>query len=189
MSTVVVVRKDKQIAIAADRLTSYGDVKESAKYLVNNSKILRLGDTYFGLCGEASWDTVLLSYYSSLTKKPKFDSVSAIYEFARAMHPVLREEHYIHPEADKDDDFDPTNISALIANKHGIFDLGRYRYVQEYTRFYAKGNGREFALGAMFTLYDTKLSAKEIAKAGVAAGCEFDNASEGPIEVKTISLD
>jgi len=189
MTTIVAVRKDKQIVIAADRLTTYGSVKESAKYVVNSSKILRLGDTYFGLSGEASWDIVLTSYYNSLTKKPKLDSISAIYEFARVMHPVLLEEHYLHPEADKDDDFDPTNIMALIVNKHGIFILGRYRYVQEYTRFYAMGNGREFALGAMFTLYDTEASAKEIAKAGVTAGCEFDEDSEGPIEVKTIALE
>ncbi len=188
MSTVVVVRKDKQIAIAADSLTTYGHMKKGAKYLVNHSKIFKLGNTYVAACGCASWDSVLISYYRSLKEKPSLDSIQAIYEFVRLMHPVLREEYYLHTEADKDDDFEPTNTTLVMANAAGVFSVDRYRTVQEYFRYYAFGSGEEFALGAMFALYDKKLSAREIAKAGVAAGCEFDDGSEGPIEVRTISL-
>jgi len=105
------------------------------------------------------------------------------------MHPALKEGYYLHSEADNDDDFEPSNTAVLMANKKGIFSIDGYRSVLEHSRFYAYGSGKKFALGAMFALYDKKLSAREIAKVGVTAGCELDEWSEGPIEVKTIALD
>jgi hypothetical protein len=40
----------------------------------------------------------------------------------------------------------------------------------------------------MHAVYDSAVSAEEIAKIGVAAGAEFDNASALPITFKTIEL-
>ncbi len=61
-----------------------------------------------------------------------------------------------------------------------------WRTVVQYERFFAISSGREFALGAMHAVYDT-LSAAEIARAGIAAGCEFDDSSELPMTLYTMS--
>ena len=42
--------------------------------------------------------------------------------------------------------------------------------MQEFSRFYAYGGGREFAMGAMYALYEGGLSAEEIAQAGGTCG-------------------
>ena len=44
MTTVAVVRKNGVAAIAADTLTKWGPVKESATYVVNHEKILHVAE-------------------------------------------------------------------------------------------------------------------------------------------------
>jgi ATP-dependent protease HslVU (ClpYQ) peptidase subunit len=77
---------------------------------------------------------------------------------------------------------------ALIANDSGIYGVYSYREVFDYDRFWAIGSGRNYALGAMYAAYDRMKSAADIAKAGVAAGIEFDTASSGPIVCHTLKL-
>ena len=78
--------------------------------------------------------------------------------------------------------------TIVIANAHGIFGVYSYREVFEFERFWAVGSGRRFALGAMFAVYDRAKTAREIASAGVAAGCEFDTSSAGPIRLQSVKL-
>ena len=80
-------------------------------------------------------------------------------------------------------------IDALICNPKGIFGVYSLREVSEYTKFWAIGSGSEFALGAMHALYDRLDSAEEIAKAGVEAGAEFNNASSLPMSIQVIDLE
>ncbi len=63
-----------------------------------------------------------------------------------------------------------------------------YREVFEFERFWAIGSGRRFALGAMHAVWDKARTAREVAQAGVAAGCEFDSSTAGPIRVHTFKL-
>ena len=46
MSTVTIVKKDGKIAIAADTLVKWSTEKNSAKYVVNHNKILKVGHNY-----------------------------------------------------------------------------------------------------------------------------------------------
>ncbi len=54
MSTIVVVRKDGKAVIAADTLTTCGNTKESAEYVVNHEKIIAYKDNFLGISGSAS---------------------------------------------------------------------------------------------------------------------------------------
>ena len=58
----------------------------------------------------------------------------------------------------------------------------------EFERFWAIGSGRRFALGAMHAVYDKARTAREVAAAGVAAGCEFDTNSAAPLRLQTLKL-
>jgi ATP-dependent protease HslVU (ClpYQ) peptidase subunit len=62
------------------------------------------------------------------------------------------------------------------------------REVCEYKKFWAIGSGSEYALGAMYAVYDMLDSAEEIAKAGVTSGTEFNNASAMPMSSYTVDL-
>jgi ATP-dependent HslUV protease, peptidase subunit HslV len=60
--------------------------------------------------------------------------------------------------------------------------------VFEFERFWAIGSGRRFALGAMHAVFDKARTARDVAAAGVSAGCEFDTNSSAPMRLKTLKL-
>ena len=78
---------------------------------------------------------------------------AAIFETFRKLHPILKEQHFLNPKEEEDDPYESTQMTALIANEHGIFGVYSMREVFEYSRFWAVGSGREFALGAMHAEY------------------------------------
>jgi ATP-dependent protease HslVU (ClpYQ) peptidase subunit len=61
------------------------------------------------------------------------------------------------------------------------------REVFEYTRFWAVGSGREYALGAMHAHYPRLKTAEAIARAGIEAGATFDRNSALPMTVYTVT--
>jgi ATP-dependent protease HslVU (ClpYQ) peptidase subunit len=187
MTTIVAVRKNDEIAIAADSLTTFGDTRLSAQYDNTSDKIVHYKGTYLGLCGSAAHQLVfqnLLAKHSDLD----FSNKGAIFETFRKLHPILKEQHFLNPKEEEDDPYESTQISALVANVHGIFGVYSMREVFEYTRFWAVGSGREFALGAMHAQYPRLKSATAIAKAGIEAGAAFDRNSGLPMTLYTIAL-
>ncbi len=187
MTTLVAVRKNDEIAIAADSLTTFGDTRLSAQYDRTPEKIVRYKDTYIGLCGSAAHQLV----FESLLKKHSeldFSSKGSIFETFRKLHPILKEQHFLNPKEEEDDPYESTQITALVANRDGIFGVYSMREVFEYTKFWAAGSGREFALGAMFAQYPRLKSAAAIAQAGVEAGATFDKNSGLPMTLYTVAL-
>jgi ATP-dependent protease HslVU (ClpYQ) peptidase subunit len=60
--------------------------------------------------------------------------------------------------------------------------------VFEYTKFWAIGSGREFALGAMHAQYPRLKTAAAIAKAGIEAGATFDRNTALPMTLYTVAV-
>ena len=73
-------------------------------------------------------------------------------------------------------------------NRAGIFGLYSLREVDEYSRYWAIGSGAEYALGAMFSVYDELETAQQIARVGIEAGAKFDNSSDMPMTSYTLEL-
>ncbi|MFO1317780.1 MAG: MFS transporter [Burkholderiales bacterium] len=188
MTTLVVVRKGDEIAIAADSLTTFGDTRLAAHHDRTYDKIVRYREgTYLGLCGSAAHQLV----FESLLKRHDdldFSDRLAIFETFRKLHPILKEQHYLNPKEEEDDPYESTQVTALIANERGIFGVYSMREVFEYTQFWAAGSGREFALGAMHALYPRLKTAEAVARAGMAAGTEFDKNSAMPLTLYTLRV-
>jgi ATP-dependent protease HslVU (ClpYQ) peptidase subunit len=187
MTTLVAVRKHDEIAIAADSLTTFGDVRLAAPYDRSYDKIVRHGDTYIGLCGSAAHQLVFESLLNA-NGRLDFSSKLAIFETFRKLHPILKEQHFLNPKEEEDDPYESTQITALIANPHGIFGVYSMREVFEYAQYWAVGSGKEFALGAMHALYGRLKTADSIATAGVEAGAMFDKNSALPMTLYTVKL-
>lgn len=192
MSTVVVAKKAGKVCIAADSLTSFGDLKLSSSYDAAHDKILCHDENHLGIVGSAAHQLVMESIFSSkkiVDKKVEVDFSSrlSIFETFRALHPILKEKYFLNAKDEDDDPYESTQIDALIANPFGIFGVHSLREVTEYKKFWAIGSGAEYALGAMFAVYENA-TAEEIAHAGVAAGAEFNNASSLPISSYVIDL-
>ncbi len=187
MTTLVAVRKNDQIAIAADSLTTFGDTRLSAQFDRSPEKIVRHRDTYIGLCGSAAHQLV---FESLLARHPDLDfsTRAAIFETFQKLHPILKEQHFLNPKEEEDDPYESTQITALVANARGIFGVYSMREVFEYTRFWAVGSGREFALGAMHSQYPRLRTAAAIARAGLDAGATFDKNSGLPMSLYTVAV-
>lgn len=197
MSTVVVAKKAGKVCIAADSLTSFGDLKLSSYYDAAHDKILQHDESYLGIVGSAAHQLVLESIFAGnkivgkdADNKIDVDLTSrlTIFETFRALHPLLKERYFLNSKDEDDDPYESTQIDALIANPSGIFGIHSLREVTEYKKFWAIGSGAEYALGAMFAVYDKATTAEEVAQIGVAAGAEFNNASSMPLSSYTIDL-
>lgn len=188
MSTVVAVKKAGKICIAADSLTSFGDMQLSSTYDAGYDKILGYADCKIGIVGSAAHQLVLQSLLKDKKSKVDFSSKLAVFESFRAFHPVLKDKYFLNAKDEDDDPYESTHIDALIASPQGLFGIHALREVTEYTRFWAIGSGAEYALGAMFTVYDAYKSAEKIAAAGVSAGAEFNNASAMPLTSYVVEM-
>jgi ATP-dependent protease HslVU (ClpYQ) peptidase subunit len=186
MTTVVAVRKNDEIAIAADSLTTFGDTRLSAQHDRTYDKIVRYRDTYIGLCGSAAHQLVFASLLAS-NADLDFSGKAAIFETFRKLHPILKEQHFLNPKEEEDDPYESTQVTALVANEHGIFGVYSMREVFEYTKFWAIGSGREFALGAMHAQYSRLKTATAIARAGIEAGATFDRNTALPMTLYTVT--
>lgn len=188
MTTLAVVRKNGIAAIAADTLTKWGTSKESAAYVRNHSKLIQVGDSWLGLTGYTTFILILKDYFSQPDVVANFQSVPSIFKTWQTLHAALKEQYFLLPGEDKDDDIESSQMDVLIANPHGIFGVAEHRSVQEFSKFYAYGSGSDLAMGAMHALYDSPLSAEEIARKAIEAAAEFDDRTGPPIEVRTIRL-
>lgn len=188
MTTLAVVKKDGIVAIAADTLTKWGSNKESAAHIVNHSKLIQLGDSWLAVTGYTTFILILKDYFSRANVQADLASVGGIFRTWQNLHGALKDQYFLLAGEDKDDDLESSQMDVLIANPHGIFGVAEHRSVQEFSRFYAYGSGSDLAMGAMHALYDTALSAEEIARKAIETAAEFDDRTGLPIEIKTIQL-
>lgn len=186
MTTIVVVRKGDQIAIAADTLTTFGSTRLAPAYDRSSEKIVTYRDSYLGIAGSAAHQIVLENLFEK-HQDLDFSSKAAIYESFRKLHPILKEEAFLNPREEEDDPYESSQLTAMIANPHGIFAVYSMREVFEFDRFWSIGSGRDFALGAMQVAYQQRgKTAAQVAQIGVEAGAEFDTGSSLPVTLKAI---
>ena len=188
MSIIVVVKKNNQAIIAADTLQSDDSLLLRAHHVSNHEKIMAFGENYLGLAGWAAAQDIMESLIRHHKEKLDFGDRSKIFETMRKVHSIIKSDYHIDTAEEKDQPVESSQLSMLIANPQGIFEVDSYRTVSEYERFWALGSGRTLALGAMQALYDRLDSATEIARAGVEAACEFDDGCALPATAYTVEL-
>jgi ATP-dependent protease HslVU (ClpYQ) peptidase subunit len=188
MTTVTVVRKAGQIAIAADSLVTFGDTRLAHGYEINQ-KVFRIGSSYVGMSGTTAHFPVLRKALGALAPEDaRLDSRDAVFDTFLKLHPRLKEQYFLNTKEEDADPYESSQFTVLIANTSGIYGVYSYREVFEFDRFWAIGSGRAFALGAMYAGYERLKSAKEVAEMGVRAGCEFDKNSADPVRVHTLKI-
>jgi ATP-dependent protease HslVU (ClpYQ) peptidase subunit len=189
MTSITVVKKNGYVAIAADTLTKWGYSKEPAEYIANHEKIIKVGSSYIGVASSVTTDLALRIHFAKLGAKAKLNSVEDIFSTWNELHRVLKERYFLNSQENEDRSYESSRMDVLIANPYGIFGVGPYRSVQEFTKFYAYGSGGDYAQGAMYTIYeDANRSAEEIARLGVQAAAEFDEDTGLPINSYAIKL-
>jgi len=188
VSTIVVARKGSQACIAADTLTTFGEIRLGHELDVYHSKIQTFGRTHIGIVGSAAHTLVAERAFRDEEVQADFSDRDTTFDTLLRLHPVLKERYFLNPKDGEDDPYEASQMDAVFVNPNGIFALYSLREVYEYTRFWAVGSGAPYALGAMHAVYDSAKSARDIARAGAQAGAAFDTASQLPLTIKTVKL-
>lgn len=188
MSVIAVARKSGEVAIAADTMQSDDGLQLHSRYIRNHEKIVRFADSYIGLAGWAAGQDIFESIVRQHPDKLDFAGRAAIFETARNLHSLMKSDYHIDTQEEKEQPVESSQLSMMIANPHGIFEIDSYRTVSEYQRFWALGSGSSLALGAMFAVYEHYQSAADIVRVGVEAACEFDDGCGLPLNLYSLSL-
>ena len=192
MTTLVVVKKAGQVAMAADTLVTFSDTRLTHRFEAN-SKIFQVetleGVSYIGMAGTVAHFPVLRKAMATLPADDiRLNSREEVFNTFLKLHPLLKETFFLQSKEDDNDPYESSQFTVLIANAAGIYGLYSYREVFEFKEFWGVGSGRSFALGAMHASWGKAKTAREVAMAGLNAGCEFDKNSGGPIDVFTLKL-
>lgn len=182
MTTIVVVKKNGEIAIASDALVTFGETRLPHGYEVNE-KIFSIGNSYVGLAGSTAHFVVLSEAMRQLVDECKLGSRQEVFGTFQRLHVLLKDKFFLNPKEDDSDPYESSQITALIANPSGIYGVYSYREVFSFDRFWGIGSGRNFALGAMYASYERAKSARSVAEIGIKAGSEFDKSSSLPLRV------
>lgn len=189
MTTITVVKKAGVAAIAADTLTKWGSAKETATYIANSEKILKVGSNYVAVTGNATFKMILRDYFQENVDQIQLANPAEIFKTWNRLHAALKDRYFLLPEEDKEDALESSRMDVLIVNPNGIFGVSGHRTVQEFSRFYAYGSGSDYALGALWALYDRpKLSSLQIARQAIEAAAEFDDGTALPVQAYTVRL-
>ncbi len=189
MTTITVVKKNGYAAIAADTMTKWGSGKETAEYIVNHSKILKVGDSYLGVTGDATFKTILCDYFTRPKVYAHFTTPLEIFKTWQKLHGALKHDYYLLTSGEEEEALESTRIDVLIVNPHGIFGVAAHRTVQEFSKFYAFGSGSDYALGALYSTYgQPRKSAEETARLAIETAAEFDDGTELPITSYAVKL-
>ena len=141
--------------------------------------------TYIGLCGIAAHQLV----FESLLRRAgaaRLRRQVAIFETFRKLHPILKEQHFLNPKEEEDDPYESTQITALIANQHGIFGVYSMREVFEYTQFWAVGYRPRVRARRDARALRAAQDRRSRRRAGVEAGATFDKNSALPMTLYTL---
>jgi ATP-dependent HslUV protease subunit HslV len=192
MTTVVAVRKGGQVVMAADSLVTFGDTRLSHNAEANRKLFMvndAVGQSIFAVAGAAAH---LLVLQHAMAAQPvealRFGNKDEIFRTFTLLHPVLKDSFFLQGKEDEHEPYESSQFTMLLANASGIYGVYSYREVFEFKQFWSIGSGRSFALGAMHAVYARARSARDVAEAGVAAACEFDRNSAGPVDSLSLKL-
>lgn len=187
MTTCVVVKKNGEVAIAADSLVSFGDTRLSNAYEANE-KIIQFGDSYLSFSGSTAHFPVMRKLLTSIGPEYSLYGRDQVFETFSRVHELLKDKFFLKTQEEEDDPYESSQITGLIANPSGIYGVYSYREVFSFERFWAVGSGKSFALGAMYVAYQGNATAREVAEIGVQAGAEFDKSSCAPFQVFSFAM-
>lgn len=186
MSVVCAAIKNGEIAIAADTQLSFGSLIVGAENLGNSSKLYVVEDNVIGVVG---WNAVcsLFEYVAEEHKEIfNFSDRKNILKTLFKLHTLLKNEYFLETHEDREQPVESIQLRAIIINCHGIYEINSYREVNHYSKYWAIGSGRYYALGALHSQYETHASAKELVLSGVASACCFDDGCSLPSNVEVI---
>jgi ATP-dependent protease HslVU (ClpYQ) peptidase subunit len=183
MSICVAVKKNGKIAFGADTLVTFGDLKPSQGN-VCESKFRKIGNVYLATTGWSLYDNIIDDMYAE-SKDISIESRSDVFSFFKKFWDKLHKDYsFVNDQCGDDDSpFGHLDSSFLVTTTNNIFYVSSNMSVTEFDKFHAIGSGCDFAIGAMYSVYEGESSVTQIAQTGIKAAIEHDVHCGGEIEV------
>ena len=188
MSTLVVVKKNGYATIACDSLSTDGSITVCPENKINNLKFFKHADSFIGLVGWSNFNDILENILNEESMDLEFSNRATIFNSLLKIHQKMKDEFFLETSEDDDQPVESSQMDGLVISPKGIFEFDSYRGVDEYSKYWALGSGRRYALGALHVSYDSGKTSEEIAIAAVTASCNFDDGSALPVLFETIEL-
>ncbi len=189
MSIVVAVKKNGNVAVAADTMHSSGTRREHPDNLIERSKLKKIGRSWLGGVGWSVYDNIIDHYLRSYKRAPALRNEQDIFVFFLKFWRVLRDKYQVvndQPDRDDRSPFCDLDSEFIVVNPRGIFTVASDLTVMEFEKFVAIGSGDKYAYGALHALYDSRRSADAIARQAAEAAVHFDQSCGGTIDVEAV---
>jgi len=191
MGTIVAVRTNQGIAIAADCINTVEEIIHSNLNQAD-SCITKLGESIIAVnCayGIQQASQVLLDSLSyEMISELALANKDQVRTFFSTHFEHMKTQQNIITQQNSNFHFDVFPMNALVINRHGIFKVDGTRTVYEYKKYWAIGSGEAFALGALHALHNEEAEAENIARSALKACGAFEANRSRDIVVKSIRL-
>jgi ATP-dependent protease HslVU (ClpYQ) peptidase subunit len=188
MSIIVAVTKGGQTVMAADSLTSFGDGLRVPPNNCSVAKIRRVNGSLLGAAGWGIYDCIV-DHFLAGNQPAELGDQREIFSFFLALWKALHDRYpFVNDQAhSRDTPFGDLDATFLVANRGGIFKVSHDMDVCRFNRYFAIGSGADYALGAMFNLYEGGDDAAAIARRAVLTAIEFDMHCGGDVLVEDVA--
>jgi ATP-dependent HslUV protease, peptidase subunit HslV len=181
MTILVAVKKKGRIFVGADRITTFGN--EYFTDMVNGSKIIKLRHAYLATSGYTLMDNVI-EHLHELNHKMmdnQFKDRAQVFSFFLDLYGELKKS-YTLVDAGKDTYAGIYNVFLVVTAK-ALYGVSNNLSVHEYDRFAAQGAGSDYALGALYGLYDRIDDGFELVRSALEAACHFSIYCKEPLDI------
>ena len=187
MTTLVAVRKNDEIAIAADSLTTFGDTRLSARVRPTLREDRPLQGHVHRPVRQRRAPARVREPAREARRSRFLEQGGDLRDASASCIRSSRSSTSSIPKEEEDDPYESTQVTALVANEHGIFGVYSMREVFEYTRYWAVGLRPRVRAGRDVRAVPELRTAGAIARAGIDAGATFDRNSGLPMTLYTVA--
>jgi hypothetical protein len=163
----------------------FGDRREHPDNLARGAKVRRVQRALVGGVGACIYDTLLDTYVNSRKQRPSFKDERATLKFFVGFWRFLHDQfHFVNDtEREKESQFAQLDAQFVVANRKDIISVDADLTVMKFTKYCAVGSGAAYSYGALHSLYDTRLHARDIARRAAEAAVHFHDSCGGDVLV------
>lgn len=183
MSIVIAVSKNGQTVMAADTQSNFGS-RAMPRDNQFSSKIRRVGDALLGRTGWGIYENILDDVLAE-GQPPDLAARPEVFRFFTEVWKTLRQRYSFVTDRSgrKDSPFGDMGGSFLIARPGVVFYVSPNLGVSEFRQYFAIGSGSDYALGALYQLYDGPDDAEQLARRAVETASALNVHCGGGVEL------
>ncbi len=186
MTVIAALKKDDEIWLAADRLTSWGSFVRTD--LANGTKLARYKNAIIGSSGRSLYGNALrycANEYPKMYSSP-FENEDDVFKFFFQFYDFVKK-NYNLGSSETNDVSRLSHSQFMVVTSSRIFQISSCRDVTEFANFDAIGSGHEIIMGAIDALNGVLDDPQEILRRAFATCCRYIDNCGGEIELLNVT--